>query len=79
MFIIKHKTRRKTGRAHGKNAPFYFVLYGADGEAAYSDENVNEIAEALNDALKASYSLAPKAPSLWDVYKRVRSGAYQSI
>lgn len=72
MFIIKHKTRRKTGRAHTKNAEFFFTLYGADGEAAYSNDNVHEVADALEEVLKASK--ARKALTLWDVYPVLKYG-----
>lgn len=83
MFIIKHKSRRRTGRAHTKNAAFYFVIYaGANDEtniASYSTDDVNDAGEAMNEALQYGYRFAPVALTLWDVYKWSRAGAYQSI
>lgn len=63
MYIIKHKTRRKTGRAHDNNAAHYYVVAGhiTFGELEQAAE---EMQEGYKDLLK----LAPQAPTLADVY-----------
>jgi hypothetical protein len=59
MRIIKHKSRRRLDPA-----PWYFVV-----EGVHAVGTIEDAAEIAFDVLSDEMSMAPRAPTLWDVYR----------
>jgi hypothetical protein len=68
-WIIKHKTRRKTGRAM-PDAGYYLTVAGSINVATI-EQAAEEMVEGFRDLLK----LKPKPKTLWEVYSRSRTNA----